>query len=142
MYYTHPLLSIAIITVRAEKSLYWIALIRRRDILYWCKVTIGRTETKLSIEHPRVSTNTASDYYLIVVASYILILTSRRSLIAIASLVSFNVFSQNIFLTVFASHGCIFTDRINMFLDEQRVKLSIPYWFKDNYKVIGLRLIT
>ena len=71
------------------------------------------------------------------VASYSLILTSRRSLIAIASLVSFNVFSQNIFLTVFASHGCTFTDRINMFLDEQRVKLSIPYWFKDNYKVWG-----
>ena len=120
-----------------RKSLYWIALISRRDILYWCKVTIGRTETELSGENLRVSTNTASNYYLIVVASYSLILTSRRNLIAIASLVSFNVFSQNIFLTVFASHGCIFTDRINMFLDEQWVKLSIPYWFKDNYKIWG-----
>jgi hypothetical protein len=48
-------------SARRKLNLYWIA---RRDILYWCKVTTGRTETELSGENLRVSTNTARNYLL------------------------------------------------------------------------------
>ena len=79
-----------------------------------------KSERFMCIDHcvHRHYTNTATNYYLIMVAAHSLKFTCRRNLIAIASLVSFNVFSQNVFLTIPASHGCTFTARMNMFLDK------------------------
>ncbi len=56
------------------------------------------------------------NYYLIMAAPYSLKITIRRNLVAIVSLVSFSIFSQHIFLTILASHGCTFTGWFNMFL--------------------------
>jgi hypothetical protein len=77
-------------------------------------------------------------YYLAMVAPSSFSFMTYWNVVAIASLVFFNVFSQDIFLAVSASHGCTFTARINMFLEVSKTEYTVLV----QELLQGLRLIT
>jgi hypothetical protein len=121
-----------------ELSLYWIALIRRRDILYRCKVTTGGTETELSGENLHVSTNTATNY-LLPYRGCILHLYTRKSPEPHRNRVS------RVFQCLFSRHfSCsICKSRVHLHRSYQHVprrtasktEYTGRSWFKNNYKV-------